>query len=187
MMLVRSVCRVLLRQHARARISSARVVAKPDNVPIVMMVYLVGFFWWLAMYKAIENDEAIEKGRADLREERGRGDKIFTWPDLVFTEFICMVILTVGMVVWSIVLPAPLEEPANSSRSLPTRRRRRGISSVSRRCWSISTRGWRGGAAHPDHHRADGDPVHRHQPEGQRLLHLQRAQGPRSFSSCSAS
>ena len=24
------------------------VVAKPDNVPIVMMVYLTGYFWWLA-------------------------------------------------------------------------------------------------------------------------------------------
>ena len=88
------------------------VVAKPDNVPIAMMVYLVTFFWWYAMYKAIQNDEAKERGEPTF-EESEANDKIFTWPDLVFTEFICMVFLTVGMVIWSIVLRAPLEEPAN--------------------------------------------------------------------------
>ncbi len=90
------------------------VVAKPDNVPIVMMVYLVGYFWWLAMYKAIQNDEAIDRGEPTFEKSESE-DKIFTWPDLVFSEFICMVILTVGMVIWSIVLKAPLEEPANLS------------------------------------------------------------------------
>lgn len=88
------------------------VVAKPDNVPIAMMVYLVTFFWWFAMYKAIKNDDAKERGEPTF-EESESNDKIFTWPDLVFTEFICMVLLTVGMVIWSIVLRAPLEEPAN--------------------------------------------------------------------------
>jgi hypothetical protein len=88
------------------------VVAKPDNIPIAMMVYLVGFFCWLAMYKAVQNDEAMERGEPTFEKSEAE-DKIFTWPDLVFSEFICMVILTVGMVVWSIVLRAPLEEPAN--------------------------------------------------------------------------
>jgi hypothetical protein len=90
------------------------VVAKPDNVPIVMMVYLAGFFWWLAMYKGIQNDEATERGEPTF-EKSESDDKVFTWPDLVFSELICMVVLTVGMVVWSIVLKAPLEEPANLS------------------------------------------------------------------------
>ena len=92
--------------------SFKQVVAKPDNVPIVMMVYLITFFWWYSMYKATKNDEAIAKGEPTFEESESE-DKIFTWPDLVFTEFICMVILTVGMVIWSIVLQAPLEEPAN--------------------------------------------------------------------------
>jgi len=90
------------------------VVAKPDNVPIVMMIYIVGYFWWLAMYKALQNDEAIERGEPTFEKSESE-DKIFTWPDLVFSELICMVVLTVGMVVWSIVLKAPLEEPANLS------------------------------------------------------------------------
>jgi cytochrome b/b6/petD-like protein len=88
------------------------IVTKPDNVPIVMMVFLVGFFVWFAMHKAIKNDEAVSRGEP-MFEKTEVEDRIFTWPDLVFSEFICMVILTVGMVVWSIVLKAPLEEPAN--------------------------------------------------------------------------
>lgn len=90
------------------------VVTKPDNVPIVMMVFLVGFFVWLAMHKATENDRLLEGGEETF-EKTEVEDKIFTWPDLVFSEFICMVILTVVMVVWSIALKAPLEEPANSA------------------------------------------------------------------------
>lgn len=88
------------------------IVAKPDNVPIVMMVFLVGFFTWFAMSKATANDDRVAQGQP-LFEKTEAEDRIFTWPDLVFSEFICMVLLTVGMVVWSIVLKAPLEEPAN--------------------------------------------------------------------------
>jgi hypothetical protein len=88
------------------------IVAKPDNVPIVMMVFLVGFFVWFAMSKAVRNDGHLAQG-APTFESTEVEDRIFTWPDLVFSEFICMVILTVVMVIWSIVLKAPLEEPAN--------------------------------------------------------------------------
>ncbi len=90
------------------------VISKPDNVPIVMMVFLVGFFVWFAMHKAQRNDEMIARGEPTF-ERTEVEDRIFTWPDLVFSEFICMVILTVVLVVWSIVLKAPLEEPANPS------------------------------------------------------------------------
>jgi hypothetical protein len=90
------------------------VVAKPDNVPIVMMVFLVGYFLWLSMFKAVRNDALRESGEPTFEKSEVE-DKVFTWPDLVFSEFICMVILTVALVVWSIVLQAPLEEPANTS------------------------------------------------------------------------
>jgi len=89
-----------------------KIVAKPDNVPIVMMVFLVGFFVWFAMAKAVANDTQIAAG-APTFEATEVEDRIFTWPDLVFSELICMVVLTVVMVIWSIALKAPLEEPAN--------------------------------------------------------------------------
>ncbi len=91
-----------------------QIVTKPDNVPIAMMVFLVGFFVWFAMHKAHQNDALRAAGEPTFEESEVE-DKIFTWPDLVFSEFICMVLLTVIMVVWSIALKAPLEEPANAS------------------------------------------------------------------------
>lgn len=90
------------------------IVTKPDNVPIVMMVFLVGYFVWLSMHKALRNDELSERGEPTFEKSEVE-DKIFTWPDLVFSEFICMVVLTVALVVWSIALKAPLEEPANTA------------------------------------------------------------------------
>src|SRR5260370_39356773 len=34
----------------------AAVATLPDNVPIVAMIFLVGFFFWYAMHQAYEND-----------------------------------------------------------------------------------------------------------------------------------
>ncbi len=90
------------------------IVTKPDNVPIVMLVYFVGFFLWLAMHKAYENDDLAARGEPGF-EKTEVEDKIFTWPDLVFSEFICMIILSIVLVVWSVGLMAPLEEPANTA------------------------------------------------------------------------
>jgi hypothetical protein len=90
------------------------IVGKPDNVPIVMMVFFIGYFLWLALYKGMRNDDLMAEDEPTF-EKTEVEDRIFTWPDLVFSELICMVVLTVGLVVWSIVLQAPLEEPANPS------------------------------------------------------------------------
>ncbi|HEX4130663.1 MAG TPA: hypothetical protein VHZ24_11525 [Pirellulales bacterium] len=88
------------------------IVAKPDNVPIVGLVFLLGFFTWLATYKAVQNDERIARGEPPL--EKLDDEKILVWPDLVYTEMICMVALTAFLLVWGIALQAPLEEPASS-------------------------------------------------------------------------
>ncbi len=39
---------------------------------------------------------------------------MLVWPDLVYTELICMVAMTALMLVWALALQAPLEEPASS-------------------------------------------------------------------------
>ena len=92
------------------------VVTKPDNVPIVMMVFLVGFFVWLSMHKATENDRLLEGGEETF-EKTEVEDKIFTWPDLVFSEFICTVLLSAAFIGWAILVEAPIEEPASGTRA----------------------------------------------------------------------
>lgn len=88
------------------------IVAKPDNVPIVALVFLLAFFTWLATYKAVQNDERLEKGEPPL--EKLDDEKVLVWPDLVYTEMICMIALTALLIFWAIWLQAPLEEPASS-------------------------------------------------------------------------
>ena len=48
------------------------VATLPDNVPIVGMIFLVGFFFWFAMNQAYENDRAHRRGAADDRGARTR-------------------------------------------------------------------------------------------------------------------
>jgi len=93
-----------------------KVATLPDNVPIVGMIFLVGFFFWFAMSQAYENDRRIAEGRPTIEGEDS-SQKVFSWPDLVYVELICLVVVMAVMIVWSIGLKAPLEEPANPTDS----------------------------------------------------------------------
>jgi hypothetical protein len=90
------------------------IIAKEDNVPIVMLLAAVGFFTWLALRRAVLNDDLIASGKPPLEKD---DDKVLVWPDLVYTELICMVIATAALVVWAVLLKAPLEQPATSAKA----------------------------------------------------------------------
>jgi hypothetical protein len=92
-----------------------KIVGKADNIPITMLIFSVGFFTWLALSKAVVNDERLAKGEPPL--EKLEDEKVLVWPDLVYTELICMVVCTFVLVVWAVVLKAPLEEPATSAKA----------------------------------------------------------------------
>lgn len=89
-----------------------QIVGKPDNVPIVAMLFIVGFFTWLYFYRANENDRRAAEGRPPVEAENN--EKVLTWPDLVYTEMICMIAVTALLILWGIALQAPLEEPASA-------------------------------------------------------------------------
>jgi len=88
------------------------IILKPDNVPITALLYVVPFFLWLSMKQAIQNDERVERGEKPA-EYHDPADKVLVWPDLVYVEFISLILCMVLLIVWSIGLKAPLEEPAN--------------------------------------------------------------------------
>ncbi len=91
------------------------IIGKPDNVPIVFLVFTVAYFTWLPLRRAVINDERMERGEPPL--EKIEDEKVLVWPDLVYTELICMVVVTVILVVWAVALPAPLEQPASSTKT----------------------------------------------------------------------
>jgi len=87
------------------------IVAKPDNVPITIMVISVMLCIWVAFRRAALNDSRVAAGLPLLEEDRD--DRVLVWPDLVYTELICLIIATAGLTLWAIVSKAPLEQPAN--------------------------------------------------------------------------
>lgn len=88
------------------------IVTAPDNVPIVAMIFVIGFFTWYAMRKAVKNDLRMEKGEPPF-EKLESEDKVLVFPYLIYIEFVVALVYSIGLVLWSIFLKAPLEEPAN--------------------------------------------------------------------------
>jgi hypothetical protein len=92
-----------------------KIILKPDNVPIPMLIYSVGFFTWAALYRGVQNDDRIARGEPVL--EKIDDEKVLVWPDLVYTELIAMIVATFVLIIWAVVLKAPLEQPATSAKA----------------------------------------------------------------------
>jgi hypothetical protein len=88
-----------------------QIVTKPDNVPIVGLIFLLTFFVWYSIREGVLNDRRIAAGQGPI--EKAESDRVWVWPDLVYTELISLILCSVVLIVWSIFLKAPLEQPAN--------------------------------------------------------------------------
>jgi hypothetical protein len=94
-----------------------RLIAfKGDNIPIILMLFMLVFFTWVAFRRGHENDLRRAEGRPLLEEEDGEV-KVLVWPHLLYIEFIVGVFVTALLFVWSIGIEAPLEEPASAART----------------------------------------------------------------------
>ena len=100
------------------------IVSAPDNVPIVALFPLLVFYIALAWKQAKANDELIgqlEKDPALAKTHHrktfpfkpGWQKEVHVWPFLLRVEFLAAIIVTAILMVWSITMSAPLEEPAN--------------------------------------------------------------------------
>jgi len=100
------------------------IAAAPDNVPIVGLLFVMPFYVWYAFRQAMENDRLITALEGDPAAAKTAHRKVepwhpkwerevHTWPYLMRVEFIAAILVTVLLMVWSITLNAPLEEPAN--------------------------------------------------------------------------
>lgn len=100
------------------------IATTPDNIPITALLPLVAFYLWLAFRQAKGNDELIEQLEADPALAKthhrktwpfrpGWQKEVHVWPFLLRMEFLAAIIVTAILMVWSITMSAPLEEPAN--------------------------------------------------------------------------
>lgn len=103
-----------------------QIASAPDNVPIVIMLALVGFYTVFSFRQAFANDRLIAELEADpvmakthhrkrFPFQKGWDERVHVWPYLLKIEFLAAIIVTFLLIVWSIALDAPLEEPANPS------------------------------------------------------------------------
>jgi hypothetical protein len=101
-----------------------KITSAPDNVPIVIMLFLIPFYTWYAFRQAFANDRLIARLEADPELAKthhrktqpfvkGWDQTVHVWPYLLKVEFLSAIIVTLILAVWSIALDAPLEEPAN--------------------------------------------------------------------------
>jgi len=100
------------------------IVSLPDNVPIVLLLFVVPFYTWYGLRQAHANDRLIAQLEADPAMAKthhrkvqpykpGWAKEVHVWPFLLRIELLATIIVTVILMVWSITLNAPLEEPAN--------------------------------------------------------------------------
>ncbi len=87
------------------------LVKKPDNVPILAILFLIPYFMWLSFKQARQTD------RTGVPSDAALNDKVYAWPYLCRNEFICAIIIMLVLGVWSIMIDAPLEEPSNSAQT----------------------------------------------------------------------
>lgn len=90
------------------------IVSTPDNVPIVGMLFIFGYFTWFALRKAVDNDERLAAGKP-TREKEEAEEKVMVFPYLIYIEFVAALFYSILLVLWSLFLKAPLEDPANPS------------------------------------------------------------------------
>ena len=100
------------------------IVSLPDNIPIVAIALLVPFYTWYGLRQARATDKLVEQLEANPELAKTHHRKIYpfksgwarelqVWPYLLRVEFLAAVVVTLVLMVWSITLNAPLEEPAN--------------------------------------------------------------------------
>lgn len=105
------------------------IVSLPDNIPIVAIAVLVPFYTWYGLRQAAATDRLSRRLESDPELAKTHHRKIHpyqpgwakevpVWPYLLRIEFLAALIVTLVLMVWSIALNAPLEEPANPNHTM---------------------------------------------------------------------
>jgi len=108
-----------------------QIVAEPDNIPILVMlpaaIVLLALWWRVAR----RNDRTLAEGgetalRAEMEgplpddargTERTTVSRVHTWPYLVRVELLAALVVLVVLMLWSVLIDAPLEQMADPTRT----------------------------------------------------------------------
>ncbi len=91
----------------------AALVLAPDHVAVLLFIAasLAGLVFGLGL--AAENDHRRRQNQPAVEAEPHEKERIFVWPDLVYIELLAMLAMVGVLLVWALLIPAPLESPAD--------------------------------------------------------------------------
>lgn len=106
-----------------------KIASLPDNIPIVLLAILVPFYTWYGLRQAVATDKLIAELESNPEQAKTHHRKVHpfrpgwarevpVWPYLLKIEFLAALVVTLILMVWSITLNAPLEEPANPNHTM---------------------------------------------------------------------
>src|SRR5688500_11215052 len=87
------------------------IMMKPDNVPIVGLIFLLIFFTWYSVREAVLNDRRIAAVQGP--DEKAEADRVWVWPGIGYAAVISLIAFPVPLVLTAIVFLATLEQPEN--------------------------------------------------------------------------
>jgi hypothetical protein len=93
----------LTNQHFRAKVVQA------DNIPVLLLLCGVGFLAWFGLNQAVNTDTKLAQANGSPQEEAD------PWLHLVYPEFLCVVLGLSGLLLWSLLVKAPLGSPATTA------------------------------------------------------------------------
>ena len=128
------------------------ILSTPDNVPIVLLLFVVPFYTWYGLKQAFANDRLIEQLEADPAMAKthhrktqpwkpGWAKEVHVWPFLLRIEFLAAIIVTVILMVWSITLECAARGARQSHADHESFEGAVVLPRACRRCWSTSIRG----------------------------------------------
>src|SRR5215470_10033844 len=82
-----------------------REVVAENAVGYGLLGLLGVFFVWYSIREAVLNDRRIAAGQGPI--EKDEADRVWVWPDLVYTEMISLIACSVVLIVWSNPSKAP--------------------------------------------------------------------------------
>jgi hypothetical protein len=90
----------------------AEKLRSPDATALLLLLGTLGVVLWIALRRISLNDALARDGLPTL-EERESGFWVLAWPELIYVEFLALIAASIGLVLWSLLAPAPLEGPAD--------------------------------------------------------------------------
>jgi hypothetical protein len=91
---------------------AASKLRAPDAPALLLLLASLGAALWLA-FRRISLNDALSRDGLPTLEERESESWVLAWPELIYVEFLALIAASIGLVLWSLLAPAPLEGPAD--------------------------------------------------------------------------